>query len=175
MPSRAGAGSVRWGCASPSPGTPLPPRLLRKVEGCSCHFPHFSFANKPQNSVVLTKNCLLHECRHIRRIYLAPFDKGPVPRAQGTALHSVSLHTGLGLPLWSSQGERWRGHPCVLHGDRPSAAAGGSHQPTREGGQPQPTEARGHPPKRSLLHLGTYQQLPLNTLVKCKSQNPLPH
>lgn len=100
MPSRAGAGKVRWGCTSPSPVTPLPPHLLHKVEGCSRHFPHFSSANKPTEFSLLNKNCLLHECSPICHIYLAYFDKGPVPgRAQGTALHRASLRTGLGAAV----------------------------------------------------------------------------
>lgn len=167
MPSRAGAGRVRWACASPSPGTPLPPCLLGKAEGCSCHFPHFCFANKPPEFCLLNKSLSFSWMQtHLPNIHVASFDKGPVPgRAQGTALHSASLHAALGLPLWSCS------HAWAPAWASPRAARGQARRRSRrvpvspcgESGQPQPTRARGHQPKHCLLHLGTYA-----------SQNPLP-
>ena len=126
MPNGAGAGSVRYRCASPSPGTPLPPCLLPNVEGCSCPFPHFSFASK---STVLARKKLSSSLTqsHLSYIYLASFDKGPVlGRAQGTALHSASLRTGLGLPLWSCS------HSVSSGAGIPAPCLGPSHAPRPE-------------------------------------------
>lgn len=51
------------------------PRCLHKVEEHSCHFPHFSFANKPPDFCFLNNNnkkSCLHECRQICLKFIYP-------------------------------------------------------------------------------------------------------
>lgn len=122
-------------------------------------------------------------------VYLPSFDKGPVPaRAPDSALHTapktmvwcagcaapftncvlVSSCSGAAVTAWALL---W--HPCVLHRDKPSATAQGS--PSRRAGRAVSLSPQGKGHQHTLLHWGTCQQLPLNILMKCKSQNPLPH